>query len=408
MYLYYSLQITQQQETANSQENNGVDFTVMVVASGPVRGGGLVHAVAVTQPVQSWTVIRGQDDFLAVGDALSAVLPGLPPCPAALDSASTGDINALIMARNDLQQWLTVILMHPGARESPAVLNFLTYAANMIPPQFEGVPWTSFTPDGSVLSPSEIYSNADQTSTAYASGNLDDMEMDDMFDGDDDGGPLHNDDSDDDEELASPSIRYKPTDEPITEEDEMDIMQLAGEVEMIEDVGSLAQSLGASHIGRSLQLQAEMFTNKETQQAKPVPTGLTLRSAVPGASGGGIGGAMERAIHGLGDSFTPTKPESAPRLDSFKMIKVIGKGSFGKQPTSVCAAIHSEIRTCLLTPVSLSQLQVKYFSSRKSKLAKCLLSRCYGKTTSSDEIKWNIPRLNEAYWAMLNIRLLLA
>ena len=38
----------------------------------------------------------------------------------------------------------------------------------------------------------------------------------------------------------------------------MEIMQSAGEVEMIDDIGSLAQSLGASHLGRSLQLQAEM------------------------------------------------------------------------------------------------------------------------------------------------------
>eukprot|EP00978_Attheya_sp_CCMP212_P009683 scaffold23069_cov79-Attheya_sp.AAC.3 len=55
-------------------DNHGADFTVMIVASGPVREGGLVHAIAVTQPVQSWTVIRDQDDFRAVSDALSQVL----------------------------------------------------------------------------------------------------------------------------------------------------------------------------------------------------------------------------------------------------------------------------------------------------------------------------------------------
>jgi len=35
-------------------------------------------------------------------------------------------------------------------------------------------------------------------------------------------------------------------------------------------------------------------------------------------------------IEGLGDSFHSKKPISPPSLDSFKMIKVIGKGSFGK------------------------------------------------------------------------------
>jgi RAC serine/threonine-protein kinase len=57
---------------------------------------------------------------------------------------------------------------------------------------------------------------------------------------------------------------------------------------------------------------------------------------------GGIGGAMANAeqypspqasqahVKELGDSFHRTAPISAPRLDSFQMIKVIGKGSFGK------------------------------------------------------------------------------
>jgi hypothetical protein len=309
-------------------DNHGADFTVMIVASGPVREGGLVHAIAVTQPVQSWTVIRSQDDFRVVGDSLSQVLTGLPPCPITANIAS-GDINSLLKARNDLQQWLTSILMYPGARESPAVRNFLTYAANMIPPQFEGVPWTTITPDGQVLD--QVYSSQNQSAPAnYATGNLDDMEMDDMFLTNDDVGLAPHEESDEeDDDFVRPSLRYKPTDEPITEEDEIDMMQLAGEVEMIEDIGSLAQSMGASHLGRSLKLQAEIGVKKEPQ-SNITQTGVRLGSALTGASSGGIGGAMERACQGIGDSFNAIKPESAPRLDSFKMVKVIGKGSFGK------------------------------------------------------------------------------
>jgi hypothetical protein len=311
-------------------DNHGADFTVMIVASGPVREGGLVHAIAVTQPVQSWTVIRGQDDFRAVSDALSQILTGLPPCPIP-GNITSGDINALVKARNELQEWLTSILMYPGARESPAVRNFLTYAANMIPPQFEGVPWTTITTDGQVLDPSQVYSSQSQSAPAnYANGNLDDMEMDDMFLTNDDVGPAPHEESDEeDDDFVRPSLRYKPTDEPITEEDEIDMMQLAGEVEMIEDIGSLAQSMGASHLGRSLKLQAELGVKKEPQ-SNVTQTGVRLGSALTGASSGGIGGAMERASSGIGDSFNAVKPESAPRLDSFKMIKVIGKGSFGK------------------------------------------------------------------------------
>jgi hypothetical protein len=46
--------------------------------------------------------------------------------------------------------------------------------------------------------------------------------------------------------IPAASVRYKPTDEAVTDED-MDIMQSAGEAEMVDDIGSLAQSLGASH-----------------------------------------------------------------------------------------------------------------------------------------------------------------
>jgi len=87
------------------------------------------------------------------------------------------------------------------------------------------------------------------------------MEMDDMFDtggGSDD--ERDQDESDDDDDLPeySAANRYQPTVEAITQEDAMEIQQQAVEAEMIEDVGSLAQSLGASHLGRSLQLQAEI------------------------------------------------------------------------------------------------------------------------------------------------------
>jgi hypothetical protein len=347
-----------------------VGFSVVIAASAPVENGGIVHAVTVIQPVQTWTVIRGQDDFQAVATSLAPILPGLPPCPDV--NVDAGDINSIIQARNSLQQWLASILMYPGARESPSVHNFLAYAANMIPPQYENLPWTMFTANGQVASVSPATSTSQPASDEHHQqgteqqsqppsspeqssvqqqlhtssispahnddfdGHLDDMMMDDMFDGGDEVGPSP-DESDDEEEYRA-SIRYKATDEPITEEDEMDIANaIKGEVEMIEDVGSLAQSLGASYLGRSLKLQQEMTAQQNHVQQQQFPhhlqpqakEGLQMGNAFSGASSGGIGGAMERAPPGLGGSFNQTKPEPPPRLDAFKMVKVIGKGSFG-------------------------------------------------------------------------------
>jgi hypothetical protein len=76
---------------------------------------------------------------------------------------------------------------------------------------------------------------------AIQSGEVADMEMDDMFLADDEGALSQEDtDSSDEDFIPAASVRYKPTDEAVTDED-MDIMQSAGEVEMVDDIGSLAQ-----------------------------------------------------------------------------------------------------------------------------------------------------------------------
>ena len=127
--------------------------------------------------------------------------------------------------------------------------------------------------------------------------------------------------------------RYKPTDETVSSEDEMEILNM-DEVEMIEDLGSLAQSLGASHLGRSLQLQAEMTGRPSHKHNKnnnnTMQHGLQVGGAPSAAPMGGLGSAMMAAAASAGADVPAVAPMAPPRLDSFKMIKVIGKGSFGK------------------------------------------------------------------------------
>jgi len=326
-----------QQPAANSEES--IDFSVVIAASAPAEDTGLVHAVTVIQPSQTWTVIRGQDDFLAVAQNLSAQITDLPAFPDAAkqfqaSGTAANDLLPIVTARTHLQHWLETILMYPGARDSPAIRNFLTYAPNMIPPQYENVSWTIFTADGHVASPAPAAPANQPESGEYDDGNLDDMGMDEMFETGDDVGPIHHDDDDDsdvdDDDEYRASIRYKACEDSITAEDEMDLANvIAGDVEMIDDVGSLAQSLGASHLGRSHMLQEDLRT-QQPQQGIP-QAGLQLGNPLCGASSGGIGSAMKHATsQQIGSSFNQVKPESPPRLDAFKMIKVIGKGSFGK------------------------------------------------------------------------------
>lgn len=368
--------------TTNFQQTSQEDFSVNLVASACINiqdhsgetSPHVIHAVSVAQPVQSWTVLRDHVDFLAMDVALAGVISGLPSCVAYgapdLMQVNQQQIDSIAQARNAAQEWLTSVLTFQSVRESPVMRQFLCYGANVVPPQFEGLLWVNFTTSGEAtmgipgpsLSPSAV---AGSSLSAPSMGpNLDEMEMDDMFALDDDAHENQEDedggnslDTEDDAEYLQG--RYAPTEEPLTQSEIMEIQQDYKQVEMVEDVGSLAQSLGASHLGRSLNLQREMMSFRKQQiktgehvqhlqhlqnKAHGVlnimahPESVVTACGQSASTPGGIGGAVAKAensstaahVKGLGDSFHRTAPVSAPRLDSFKMIKVIGKGSFGK------------------------------------------------------------------------------
>uniref|UniRef100_A0A7S3P5Y3 Non-specific serine/threonine protein kinase n=2 Tax=Amphora coffeiformis TaxID=265554 RepID=A0A7S3P5Y3_9STRA len=303
-----------------------VDFAVYIVGCGPWQNT-LVYAILVSQPVQSWTVVRHHEEFVAVSHAAQLADPTLPPCP----HRSPG--NAVVPTAQRVQAWMTTMVRSAAARATLPVREFFTTAANTLPAVYEGVPWTNFATGPlatatahTAFRPQEAVADFDMDDMFAATGGHDD-DGDDCCDEDDGGDDYYDDDGD-----AYPRAcdRYKPTDETLSSEDEMEILNM-DEVEMIEDLGSLAQSLGASHLGRSLQLQAEMTMQRPggnsnaTQQQQQ--HGLQVGGAPSAAPVGGLGSAMMAAA----DAGTePPPPAIQPRLDSFKMIKVIGKGSFGK------------------------------------------------------------------------------
>jgi len=391
----------------NTRQAGHDDFTVTLAASARVNlqdhltgetSPHIIHAVSVTQPVQSWTVLRDHIDFLAMDSTLAGAIPGLPTCAtpsvattaasSSLSSPSEGggvtpgsqqEVDVILQARNIAQEWLSSVLTVPAVRESPVMRQFLCYGANVVPPQFEGLAWVDFTASagggGAVMNPDMSAagvggvagSTPDASHVATAVSNpsslglyQEEMEMDDMFGLDGDSHGNHGDEDDDANSLDSDDdaeylkSRFAPTEEALTQSEIMEIQQDYDQVEMVEDVGSLAQSLGASHLGRSLNLQKEMMSFKQQQnmmghqvQKMQREGGINIMAQSgdfsaagnqPSASAGGIGGAVANAspqstkahVGGVGDSFHRTAPVSAPRLDSFKMIKVVGKGSFGK------------------------------------------------------------------------------
>jgi serine/threonine protein kinase len=285
-----------------------------------------------------------------MGNSLRLVLPAIPPCPP-VTAVASDDMSALVRTRNELQEWLSAVMVYPGSCEAADLRSFLTEGANRIPTLYESVSWTQFN---TILPPPR--DSIGNGSSVHAAGELDDMDMDDMYYAGDDGDIRHDEHNyDDDGYIPSASVRFKPTDEAVTDADEMELLDLAGEVEMIEDIGSLAQSYGACHLGRSLQLQAEMTQQQQASMLNNRPTqGLQIGGVVnPAPTVGGIGGAMARAAESNNSStaFNGRALQSAPRLDSFKLIKVIGKGSFGKLHTTTESDIfgHSSLTYTFLS-----------------------------------------------------------
>lgn len=302
-------------------------LSVTVIACGQIPGGTtLVYAIKVAQPVQIWTVVRSHDEFVSLHKIITSTIFDLPLLPLiTMDAASNiVDIRASAMS---IHIWLSKIMTRPGVANHEEMINFLTIGFNSIAPEYNNLPWVQF--------------DTEPARTHYVAPHhtkVDDMEMEDMFadshvgseceSNDDD----YYDDDDDEEDIPSASVRHRPTNEDITNEDEMD---LTGEVEMIDDIGSLAQSLGASHLGRSLQRQAEMglfgMNNKLPTENDSPSVGLHIGGVPrkPNNATGGIGSALENAVN---PAQQAASAPPMPRLDSFKMIKVIGKGSFGEYP----------------------------------------------------------------------------
>jgi len=303
-----------------------------------------VHLISVSPSNvnNSWSVLRDHSDFSAFQVSLHSV--GAPPFPCApeVDSSSMDLLKSKVTATRDvLQNWLDTILKDPYSGENPLIQQFLCFGANLYTAQqLEGINWVTFT-DHSIDEGFVVTSNVCEPKPRHSS--LDEMEMDDMFDTTDDVEEESEDDEDEDEGRFDyfGVNRYQPVEEAVTQEDAMELQRQVNEIEMVEDVGCLAQSLGASHVGRSLQRQAEL-----ANMSKDVPKsnctsnpGVVVGGKGNETPGGGIGDLMMQAqpvknrnskYDGLRDGFSQASLMSPPSLESFKIIKVIGKGSFGK------------------------------------------------------------------------------
>ncbi|CAM9484004.1 unnamed protein product [Chrysoparadoxa australica] len=264
-------------------------FTVELPGYGVVRDPGFppypVYVISVQQPLQTWTCYRRHSSFKSLGEHLASSVPGIgkvPHCPKMDDEVKIASSEQLDKARVLLQQWLHQTLLCPGVKESQVLRNFLCANANMPPPCLE-ITWVkNYNPS------------------------LDEMEMDELFDRQVEDRDPDASDSDGDDDVA------------------------AGRGYSFDGVGSWRMEYGASggprghHGGVAPALGAVNYADMPTEDdiASSVPVEISFKD--PRLS------AQRQLAEEEEQQKMQAQSKPKVNLNSFKMIRVIGKGSFGK------------------------------------------------------------------------------
>jgi hypothetical protein len=261
---------------------------------------------------EAWTVYRRYAEFSLLSKQLRSLYPELDAVPI-FDEGNLSFEN-LELCRSSMNKWLQGVTSDALILRTSSMYQFLCVGANMPPPYLE-IHWRS-----------------------SMNGSFDEMEMEEMFDG------MAEDGGDVDE-------AWVPDDDDVNDAQRQDMgvwkMVDGGQVPIRGSVGGSsartkrpggkrsASQAGSAHDGLDIQslsvVEAEFmydrteYTEQTTQQmATSLATGVSLGKSVP---------ALAQVPMSCPDDPVSTSSTVAKKminLDTFHIIKVIGKGSFGK------------------------------------------------------------------------------
>ena len=319
-----------------------MDWNAIIVASGHLCSGeGLLHVLYVIAPMAQFShhfVARTHADFVVLATELSEDFSDLPPCPNNCNDAATFG--------NELQEWLYAILSNSGVKESPmhpALVKFLSYGANVFPPEYEVLQWwhNVSCSEGALAAPSlsQQEQQLDSPRQSY--------EIFDYFGRDDALVGRKEDTGENILDLNSLAPLLGCNENVIDADDEViddsDFLEVIKALEafdhakayVIQEQAILRRSSHTSfrppaHPTSSHQVKADSCNILVSSN---VPQGLTIGGSALDTQNGGIGAAIKKAnfsdVHGDAH-HSQSRPLSSTGLDAFKLIRMIGKGSFGK------------------------------------------------------------------------------
>jgi serum/glucocorticoid-regulated kinase 2 len=221
----------------------------------------IVYVICVQQEsFQAWTVYRRYSSFVAISDQLRLLHPDISPVPFLAENMSTPD--KFDQNRDLLDTWMQNVVANPLILRTQSMYHFLCAEANMAPPYME-IHWRN-----------------------TSNGSFDDMEMEEMFDKDDD----------------APEDESGEVDEHGNQKASNSVWRFSG--------------AGASHHSGGAKEEDDPNDGLDIQSLSVVREAEFLYNRM---------NEMEETA-----GAAAARPRVTINLEAFDIIRVVGKGSFGK------------------------------------------------------------------------------
>mmetsp|Transcript_23298 Transcript_23298/g.39481 ORF Transcript_23298/g.39481 Transcript_23298/m.39481 type:complete len:591 (-) Transcript_23298:283-2055(-) len=231
----------------------------------------LVFVVCVQQEsFQAWTVYRRCSSFAAINEQLRSLHPETTPLPY-IDESDLSSAERIEHIRHSLDCWLQDVVSNPVILRTQSMYQFLCAEANT-PPPYMDIQWRN-----------------------SSNGSFDEMDMDDMFDKDG-----NDDDYNENEDMEGLNDSRNPSRD-----------------------GSSVWKFGSANQGSSM---VGSYSNRNSMTNSLAHEGLDIQSC----SVGEAEFLFNRLKEEEENKDAATAKKKTISLEAFHIIRVVGKGSFGK------------------------------------------------------------------------------
>ena len=281
-----------------------MSLVVEVAGFGLSSSGAPVLVICVQQEsFQAWTVYRRYAAFVALAEQLQVLHPSVPAVP--IFNPDDSSISVLDECRASMDTWLQSIAANPMILRTQSMYQFLCVGADAHPPNLE-IHWRNGN-----------------------NGSFDEMEMDDMFDRQMDGEGDGEEEYMDNGGVGEINGEWEE-DEPTTTSDGNNVFgftqaqPLSPKTTTNNDTNDVQNSIRKPPTGKRSASEAMALENEDDAR-----DGLDIQS-LSVVEAEFLYDSNDKSVEVNAEAGVVGAPKRTINLESFQIIKVIGKGSFGK------------------------------------------------------------------------------